>query len=280
MNDLALIDAYELHQRRRCLSPNTIDRRGYGLHAFSAYLAGRGLRTATRQDVEAFLDGRAIGPNTRSWHLSNFACFYRWAVEEGYAPADPTARIQRPRVRRPLPRPMHDADLAMALELAGPRMRAWLCLAAYQGLRAAEIAALRREDVLDSATPPMLVVYKGKGDKARMLPLNRSVELALVAYGMPRTGWLWPGKHGGHLRPSTVTKYIARYLHDLGIAATAHQGRHWAATRWYAMTHDLRLVQELLGHESLTTTAQYTRVVPSAAASVVRDVDVANPLVV
>lgn len=172
---------------------------------------------------------------------------------------DPTMRIPRPKVSRLLPRPIEQQDLDVALQAADLRMRAWLTLAAYAGLRAQEIAWLRRQDLLDRRHPPVILVVNGKGDKERVVPLNPQCLAALRAFGLPRSGWLWPGQRGP-LQPATVTKYASRFLHGLGIDATIHCLRHYFGSEVYQRSgKDLRLTQELLGHSSPSTTAIYTR---------------------
>jgi integrase/recombinase XerD len=262
--------AYTLDQRRRGLSETTISKRALTYRSFAAWITPRDLLDATEDDIMAWIDGRRVGPSTRAWHISNLACLYDYGVAWDWLERSPMRRIQRPRWPKGLPRPISDEDLMMALELADARTRCWLLLAAYDGLRAQEVAGLRREDVLDSHDPELLAVRKGKGNKERVVPLNRHVRIALHEFGMPRSGWLWPGQRGP-LRPNTVSRYVARFLQGIGVNATLHQGRHFFATRVYRETKDLRLVQALLGHEDITTTARYTKVVPLEGVDVVRD---------
>lgn len=136
-------------------------------------------------------------------------------------------------------------------------LRAMLSLGAYQGLRCQEIAGLSREDILDTRDPAVIVVVKGKGGYQRVLPLHPEVLSALRALPMPRSGPVFLMTMGGHHTPVTVSTAMRQYFADLGIGATGHQLRHWFGTNIYAHSKDIRLTQELLGHQSPNTTAIY-----------------------
>lgn len=248
--------------RRRALAATTIKRRVSNLWCF-ARAVDKPLHTVCKDDVERFLDARRLAPKSLYCWLSDLHMFYRWAVDEGHVEVDPTARIPRPRLPRSLPRPAMTADIAMAVQMADPRMRCWLLLMAYQGLRCQEVAYISRDDVLDTLDPPMLLVRKGKGAKERMEPLHPEVGMALRALPLPRAGRLW------HVTEKTVSQKTNAFLRSLDIDATAHQLRHWFGTEAYRSSRDIRMVQELMGHESPVTTAGYARVVMDDAAPVV-----------
>jgi integrase/recombinase XerC len=242
---------------------SSIDKRAVLMRALARWLEPASLLDATRQDIESFLDGRRnaagrpITSRTRYAWLSHFNAFYRWAVIEGLTTTDPTLAIIRPKMRRNLPRPIADDDLARAMAEAPPQMRAMLALAAYQGLRCQEIAGLDREDVLDTRNPAVIVVVAGKGGQQRIVPLHREVLSALRCLPLPRSGAVFTRPRGGRHTPTTVSVAIRRYFAELGIVATAHQLRHWFGTGIYAQSHDIRMTQELLGHQSPNTTAIY-----------------------
>lgn len=219
---------------------------------------------ATPEVLERALDRRKVSSRTRYGYVSTLHGFYQWAVLEGHLSNDPTLRMVRPKLRQGLPRPVTTTDLDWALGQAQGRMRAWLALAAYGGLRCQEIAYLEREDVLDTSDPPLLRIVHGKGRKERVVPLNPDLLMALRALPMPRTGRLW------NLTPATVSAHVAKFLDDHGVDATCHNFRHWFGTNVYRSTRDLRLVQELLGHSSPTTTALYTKVSPLDAVPAVQ----------
>lgn len=279
----SLLQGWERDLRRKGLNEFNNGKRVSYIASFSTWLEPVPLLQATPAQIEDWLDTKAMVARTRGWYISHLTTFFDWCQREGHVSTNPARRVTRPRVPRLLPRPWSEETFALALSKADPRMRCWLLLAGYAGLRCKEIAGLRREDVLDTSTPPMLLVHSGKGGHQRMLPVHPELLAALRAYGLPPQGLLWRsqrmrGKYRSAaesaymLRPNTVSAYMARYLHGLGIDATAHQGRHRFATRCYKESHDLRLVQELMGHASPMTTSIYAAWDSGAAAGVIGNI--------
>ena len=129
--------------------------------------------------------------------------------------------------------------------------------------------------MLDHIDSPALLV-RGKGGKERLVPLAPRVRDALRRYGLPDTGPVFHRADGqpGPNRPNLITVLSAEHLHSLGIPASLHQLRHRFATRLYQQTLDLRMVQELLGHSSPTTTALYAAWSQDRAAAAVAALDV------
>ena len=140
-----------------------------------------------------------------------------------------------------------------------------LALLYGSGLRISEALGLRRKDV---ASGTDVVTVTGKGNKARMVPLLARVlklvdeYLALCPYALPGDGPLFVGAKGGPLSPRVVQLAMARLRGALGLpdSATPHALRHSFATHLLARGGDLRAIQELLGHASLSTTQIYTAV--------------------
>jgi integrase/recombinase XerC len=256
-----LLRLHRLAQDRRGIQPNSIEKREQYLRAFARWLDPRGLLDASRQDVELFLDkrrtqeGRKIQSDTRYYWIAHFHSFYKWAMLEELIEADPTVAIVRPKTRRTLPHPIEGDDLVMAVRGARPEMRAMLSLAAFAGLRCQEIAGLDRDDIIEAKG--LIRVRYGKGAKERIVPLHPDVMEALRCLPLPRTGALFVRPRRGRYSPNWMSACIGRYLHEMGINASAHQCRHWFATEIYAATHDIRITQELLGHSDPATTAGY-----------------------
>ena len=275
MSDGGLINGYTLHLERRNLSPRSITMyRGILVRADD--FAGA-LTTATRPVLEAWLDTLNLAPRARYTYISALHGFYLWAISENLAPTDPTLRIARPKLPQTVPRPISTADLEQAIQLADRRMRCWLCLAAYQGLRCQEIAGVSVDDVLLGHDPPILIVTAGKGRKERIVPLHPATVMAFADFGIPRAGFVFcrrdrPGSKEP-VKPHRVSELIAEHLHGLGINATGHQLRHWFGTSVYAVSLDLRLTQELMGHAHPSTTAGYVKYAQHAAAEVVCRLD-------
>jgi integrase/recombinase XerC len=240
--------------RRRGFAPKTVNRRGTGLLMIATHLSPLPVTEWTHHDIDRFLDSRDLLPQSRYRWISNLHVFYGWAIREGIATTDPTVLMDRPRLPRYQPRPIGEGDLTMAIEAAPPTMRAWLMLAAYAGLRASEIAALERSDMLDADG---LVIVRGKGSKERIVPMREDVLDAVRLTAPQRSGLVFTRPDGSPWPGQKVSLYSSKYLHGLGIDATLHQLRHRFATRAYQACSDIRVVQELLGHASPTTTAVY-----------------------
>lgn len=260
--DEDVLSDFGQNQRRRGLMQSTIETRRTRLGLFLRSVDDP--FTVTPEDVSSFIDSRHVEARTVYGWLSTLHVFYRWAIKAGHTTVDPTESIDRPRLRRLLPRPIATDDLSRAVAAAEPMMRAWLLLAALAGLRCREVAELRREDIVDTMEPSVLLVAHGKGDKPRAVPLHPDLWRALLVAGLPRAGRLWS------VPAWKVSHAIRDHLHGLGIEASAHQLRHWFGTMIYAESQDLRVTQELLGHASITTTAGYVAWSQARAADAVR----------
>lgn len=246
-----LIRSHIHHLDRRGLARGTITARRHKLIAVDVNI---GLRRATTEQLEQFLDARGLAPKSRYDWVSHLSNFYRWAIDFGHHDRDPTAQIVRPKLRRQLPRPMATSDLAVALQMANPTMRAWLSLMAFAGFRCVEVARLEVDDLLWTDD---LIRVRGKGDKERMVPMHPDVSRSIHAAGVPTRGRVFRRPRGGPYPAAQISRETSLYLSGLGISATAHQARHWFGTSAYRQSRDLRVVQELLGHSSPGTTATY-----------------------
>jgi site-specific recombinase XerD len=242
-------------QRRRNLSAGTIEKRESATRRVTNH-AGKPMLELAREDIEDWLDARPkITPRTRYCEISHLAAFYKWAIFEERTEYDPTARIIRPKVRVGVPRPIATEDLRRAIDQAPTNeLSAMFKLAAYAGMRCMEIAGLAVSDLLLNHEPAVIIVH-GKGGKDRVMPLHPEIGEALRLIAMPKYGPVVPGR-----LPWKVSQMMRQHMYDCGIAASAHQLRHWFATETYeASGGDLRMVQDLLGHSSPATTAIYTK---------------------
>lgn len=242
--------------RRRNLSPDTIKRRRNTLRRFREDVDPL---IACERDVTAWLD-RFVGsrkPATVAAYLGDVRAFYRWALRQGLVDHDPTALIDRPRVDESLPRPIADGDLAVALDLAPPKIRMALAFGALGGLRRAEVARLSWADLDRNAG---ILWVAGKGGKPRVVPVCVDLDRELGRYGVDRHGPVIPSRYGTHYKPESLGKLVNGYLHDCGIRDTVHTLRHWAGTGMVNGGADIRVVAEVLGHSNLNTTRRYTRV--------------------
>jgi len=192
--------------------------------------------------------------------------FYRWAQESGRIADDPTARLPRVRAAEPVARPATESEYRAALAAArSPRWSLALRLSCELGMRRAEVAGARREDLRDTDAGSWLVV-RGKGGKVRRLPVPESLA-AQIRECDP--GYLFPSPEGGHVTPRWVGTAVGRLLPE---GVTMHMLRHAFATRAYNVNHDVFAVQQLLGHASAATTQRYVQVADSRLRALVEAV--------
>lgn len=254
----------------RGLSVNTLRARRSLLNSLHLYI-GKPLAEATEHDLMHWernkLSGRA--PESRRAYVSHARAFYAWAKKVKLVEEDPTPCLTQPKLVRGLPRPISDEDFRFAVEVARPKTRAWLLLGGFCGLRCQEIAGLSWSDLHTANHEPTLVVRAGKGGKQRVVPVPSPVLQALNALGRQRSGPIFYGLDARQIDSGTVSSGLNTFFKRHGIDATAHQLRHRYATTAYQLTKDIRLVQELLGHASPTTTAVYAAFDQSGAADMV-----------
>jgi len=255
--------------RQRGLRPTTLYYRRNVLRSVEL-VVGQPLVDATREDLEAWFASLTSSADTRSVMLSHLRMFFAWAERFELITTDPTKRLDAPIRRRRVPRPIDEEALARVLATADDRIRPWLYLAAFAGLRAFEVARLRAEDVLADADPPVLVVADGKGGRQRIVPLHPELARVLGGSALPGRGYLFvrvresgPKRTSGlcdseHVPAWLVSQLANRHLRAQNAGATFHALRHLFATKLYANSKDLRVTQEMLGHASPATTAAYT----------------------
>lgn len=214
-----------------------------------------------------WLASRQLGAKSRSAYISNLASFFAWLEREEHLPTNPTTRVERPKVGKYLPRPAATEQIHAVLDRCDHRVGAMIACGAYAGMRRFEIAKLRADDLFFYRDPPVVVIH-GKGNKDRAVPLHPELVAALERHGIPTIGWLFPSPNGGPISSGYVGRLItaefARYGH-----VVPHQLRHWCGSETYRLSHDIRAVQEILGHESPATTAVYTKLDQERAAQVI-----------
>jgi integrase/recombinase XerC len=232
-------------------------------------------------DVRAFLAARraqGIGGRSLMRSLAGVRSFARYLERQGKGKLAALAAVRAPKVPRTLPKPLAIAAAKRVTEVAlraGEEREPWiiardaavLALLYGSGLRIAEALALKRHDA-PAAGKLTTVVVNGKGGKQRMVPVLPMVAgliadyLAICPYNMPDDEPLFVGAKGGPLSPRIIQLAMARLRGALGLpeTATPHALRHSFATHLLARGGDLRTIQELLGHASLSTTQIYTAV--------------------
>jgi integrase/recombinase XerD len=218
-----------------------------------------------------------LAPASIARRIAAVRGFHRFLVTEGLAATDPTVLLDSPRRRASLPKALTVEEILRLLEAPDPgtpegrRDRALLEFLYATGARVTEAVGL---DQLDLDLEEGTARVTGKGDKQRLVPVGGPACRALLAYLPDRLAWRRAGRdsgavflnqRGGRLTRQGVWGIVRRYALRAGLDAEAvspHVLRHSAATHMVEGGADLRTVQELLGHASISTTQVYTRVSP------------------
>jgi integrase/recombinase XerD len=262
------------------LSDHTLAAYRADLTALARWLAPRGRRVeqADRADLLAYLSHRVAGgarPRSTARLLSSLRRFYRHMVRDGSRQDDPTAQIDSPKLGRPLPDTLSEADVEALLAAPdtgndlGLRDRAMLELIYASGLRVSELVGLRVDQV---NLRHGVVRTLGKGGKERLVPLGEEASAWVTRYlaearpallrGHGACDDLFVTRRGGAMTRQAFWHLIRRYARQAGIDKhlSPHTLRHAFATHLLNHGADLRVVQMLLGHSDLSTTQIYTHV--------------------
>lgn len=270
--------------RERRASPHTLAAYGRDLSDLLGFLThhlGRepdlvDLAALRPADLRSFLAHRAAagaGNATRARQLAAVRGFLRWlARRQGTAPA-PLAGLRGPRLRPPVPRALTETQArAVAGDIGdaqddpalAARDVALFTLLYGAGLRIGEALAL---DIRDAPRAGGSLRVRGKGDKTRLVPVLPAVAEAVALYlrhrpGAPPDAPLFLGARGGRLDSAVARRAVRTYRRLAGLpeTATPHALRHSFATHLLGGGADLRVIQELLGHASLSTTQRYAAV--------------------
>lgn len=230
-------------------------------------------------DIRAFMAARRaedIGGRSLMRSLAGLRSFARFLEREGLGKIGALGAIRAPKVGKSLPKPIHMSAakrFADVSERAGEDREPWIwardaavmALLYGSGLRISEALGLKRRDVPQPGAGDVLVVT-GKGNKTRMVPVLQNVlalvheYVAMCPHSLPSEGPIFVGARGGPLRARIIQLVMARMRGALGLpdSATPHALRHSFATHLLSRGGDLRAIQELLGHASLSTTQIYT----------------------
>lgn len=257
MDELGVFAAF---QRGKGLSESTIRNRASILRSLADH-TGKSLQEISKHDIRDHLGRPGIAPGTRHTERGAIMAFYAFAKAEGIRADNPAKKLAKVRLQRGTPRPFTREQVdAMLNSGAYRRTRAMILLGYYQGFRVSSIAAVRGQDI-DLVSGTIRTV--GKGGKDRVLPLHPTIrELAAT---MPADGWWFPARRGsdGHISGHAVTDLITKAKKRAGITdprLTPHSLRHGFGTDLVEEGVDIRVVQELMMHESLSTTQIYTGV--------------------
>lgn len=277
----------------RGLADNTLKSYRRDLRRYAGWLAGRGVESlddVREETVTAFLvalregdvDHPPLSAGSAARTVVAVRGFHRFTVREGLAQVDPSAAVRPPAPAKRLPKALPLADIERILDAAGApgtalalRDRALLELLYGTGARISEAVGLDLDD-LDLGDPEDTeggtVLLRGKGSKERMVPVGRYAreaveaylvrgrpELSSVGHGLPA---LFLNARGGRLSRQSAWTVLVKAAERAGVSAevSPHTLRHSFATHLLDGGADVRVVQELLGHASVTTTQVYTLV--------------------
>ncbi len=264
----------------RNVSINTVSAYRHDLESFISFLCndyltlGRDLLDLRRVDhlaIRSYLAHLARKKLSRASivrHLSALRSFFKFLMREEVVEANPARGVVTPRREKRLPSVLQTSDIALLLETPdlrtpfGIRDRAWLELLYASGLRISELVGI---DIDDIEIRARLVKVRGKGAKERIVPFGTKAQAAIRAYLSIRKptedeAALFVNYRGERITARSVRRLFNRYVRAASLRAgvSPHTLRHSFATHLLNAGADLRAIQELLGHASLSTTQKYT----------------------
>lgn len=294
--ELHLVESFlEMLSAERGVARNTLDAYRRDLTGYAGFLSkkSRKLSSATAAEIRGYLghlSDAGLAASSSARQLSALRQFYRFLYAEGARSDDPTATIESPRARRPLPKVLSESDVDALLDTAretanknapdgdnakpkpaffrAMRLYCLLEILYATGMRVSELVSLPRAA---ARADGQVLLIKGKGGRERIVPLNDAAKAAMLDYVRVLPGgneshgnWLFPssGKTGYWTRQS-----FARDLKSLAARAGVDPGRvsphvirHAFASHLLAHGADMRAVQQMLGHADISTTQIYTHV--------------------
>ena len=216
----------------------------------------------------AFMARQKLSRSSMARHLSTLRTFFRFLMREELVESNPARTVNTPKREKTLPSVLQIADITLLFEQPdtsddlGLRDRAWLELLCGSGLRISELVGI---DIDDVELRGRLVKVRGKGGKERIVPFGSKAEDALRAWlrvrkASPDEEAMFINYRGERITARSVRRLFDRYMRAASLHAgvSPHTLRHSFATHLLNAGADLRAIQELLGHASLSTTQKYT----------------------
>jgi integrase/recombinase XerD len=279
-------DAYLESLMARNYSPNTLESRRDAFRVFLTWAAERELTRATqitRPILETYqrwlwkytkADGKRLGWSTQTSRLGALKDWFRWLTKQDVLMHNPASELEMPRQEKRLPgAALSPAQLAALMAVQnvcdplGLRDRAMLETLYSTGMRRAEVCRLELPDF--NAERRTIHIRRGKGKKDRMVPVGEQAAFWIDKYlthARPRlcldtrTQAVFLTGYGGPFNPDVLSRYVSKWMREAGVPGSCHTLRHTCATHMLEGGADIRYIQQLLGHESLETTAIYTEV--------------------
>ncbi|QOT19751.1 tyrosine-type recombinase/integrase [Paenarthrobacter sp. YJN-5] len=228
----------------------------------------------TPEHIVLYTTRPGLKDSTRATYHSTITAYGDWLVKTGRCKRNPAHQAPSPKRRRGLPRPVKDDDLPHILEAANRRRtRMMILLGVLAGLRVHEIAKFAGEDI---DWDNLSMVVTGKGGKTAYLPLHPI--LAEEAVHFPREGAWFPAYgRTGTIGARAVSKAIKSAMNRAGVKGKPHMLRHHFGTTLLRNGANLRVVQELMRHESIATTQIYTQVTTNEMREAVNSLTPTSP---
>jgi integrase/recombinase XerC len=272
------IDKFLHSLRQRNASVHTIKAYTGDLGNFAAYLGSRNWRTLDHLTIRGFLSHlyeKELSKTSVARALAAVRSFYRWLAQEGVVEQNPAALVSTPKLPKKLPRVPTIEEMNGVLDAEMPevasfpvRDRIMFELLYGCGIRNSELIGINLDDIRLSSEA---ILIRGKGKKERYVPFGDSVKAALAAYLPLRqqtlaqrkkiTTALLINQRGGRLTTRSVGRIIKKIAVAKGLSPDVHPHtlRHAFGTHMLEEGADLRSIQEMLGHERLSTTQRYTQ---------------------
>lgn len=263
----------------RGLSPNTVAAYRRDLIEYRSTLDGLSDPVGTEESVRVHLEAlrsRQLAASSVARKFASIRAFHRFLVAEGLADSDPTVALAAPSRPSPLPKALTVDEVVSIIDgiadddVVDRRDRAIIELLYATGCRVSELTGI---DVYDYDHETRTVLVTGKGDKQRLVPVGSYADQSVLRWLDDRPsvlrgrdpGALFLSTRGNRLSRQAVWRIVKLRGHNADVddrRLTPHVFRHSAATHMVERGADLRTVQELLGHASLSTTQVYTKVSP------------------
>jgi integrase/recombinase XerC len=272
------IDKFLLSLRQRNASVHTIKAYTFDLDNFSAYVGSRNWRSIDHVAIRGFLSHlyeKQLDKTSVARALAAVRSFYRWLAQEGVVEQNPAALVSTPKLAKRLPRVPTIEEMNTVLNGQMPevasfpeRDRIMFELLYGCGIRNSELIGINLDDIRLSSEA---ILIRGKGKKERYVPFGDSVKAALASYLPVRqqmlvertknTIALLINQRGGRLTTRSVGRIIKKIAVAKGLSPDVHPHtlRHAFGTHMLEEGADLRSIQEMLGHERLSTTQRYTQ---------------------
>jgi integrase/recombinase XerC len=264
--------------RQRNASVHTVKAYSGDLDEFAAYVGSRGWRNIDHVTIRGFLSHlyeKGLGKTSVARALAAVRSLYRWLAQEGVVEQNPAALVSTPKLPKKLPRVPTIEEMNSVLDGQMPEVAAcperdhlMLELLYGCGIRNSELIGINLDDIRHSAEA---ILIRGKGKKERYVPFGDSVKTALAAYLPARRQMLEKirkkalalllNQRGGRLTTRSVGRIIKKIAVAKGLSPDVHPHtlRHAFGTHMLEEGADLRAIQEMLGHERLSTTQRYTQ---------------------